>query len=174
MSMPEKPSYPGLPEGTSSDSEIERMAALREKNRALIMATVDEDGFPSLSTLPYVWHNGAFWVLMSDLAPHTVHVQTNPTVEIMLLEDESETHNIYGRLRVSWRADVSRVAGSDSRAERVNEALRIRHGNIVDLLLKMSDFHLVRIVPGSGRLVSGFGKAYRIDGFELVEHLRGA
>lgn len=158
---------------TDAAAEIERLLQLRERMQALIMATVDEDGFPNLSTLPYVWHDNAFWVLMSELSPHTAHVQANPTVEIMLIEDEADARNIYSRLRATWRADVSRVASYDSRRETVIEAMRARHGSIIELLTQLSDFHLQRLVPGSGRLVGGFGKAFRIDGFELVEHLRG-
>jgi len=155
-------------------TQIERLVQLRGRVQTLLMATVDEDGFPNLSTLPFVWHDDAFWVLMSDLSPHSAHVRANPTVEIMLIEDEADARNIYGRLRATWRADVSQVAAYDSRREAVIEALRQRHGSIVELLTQLSDFHLHRLVPGSGRLVGGFGKAFRIDGFSLVEHLRGS
>jgi len=154
-------------------TELERLCDLRDRMRALVMATVDEDGFPNLSSLPYLWYDEAFWVLMSDLSPHTAHVQANPTVEIMLIEDEGSARNIYGRLRANWRADVTKVASYDSRRDDVLAGMRSRHGSIVELLTQLSDFHLHRLSPGSGRLVGGFGKAFRIDGFTLVEHLRG-
>lgn len=157
----------------STNPDLTKLLTLRDELRALILATIDEDGFPSLSTLPFVWLNDAFWVLMSDLSPHTRHVRVSPTVEIMLMEDESEVSNIYNRARVTWRADVNRVERADSRADEVLASLRERHGKIVEVLLQLPDFHLHRIAPGSGRLVNGFGKAFKIDGFELVEHLRG-
>lgn len=157
----------------STNPDLTKLLSLRDELRALILATIDEDGFPSLSTLPFVWLNDAFWVLMSDLSPHTRHVRVSPTVEIMLMEDESEVSNIYNRARVTWRADVNRVERADSRADEVLAGLRERHGKIVEVLLQLPDFHLHRIAPGSGRLVNGFGKAFKIDGFELVEHLRG-
>lgn len=157
----------------SANPDHTRLLSLREEMRALILATIDEDGFPSISTLPFVWLHEAFWVLMSDLSPHTRHVRVSPTVEIMLLEDEAGVTNIYNRTRVTWRADVSRVDRVDGRVDEVFEHFRARHGKIVDVLLQLPDFHLHRIAPGSGRLVNGFGKAFKIDGFELVEHLRG-
>lgn len=158
----------------STNPDLMRLISLRDASRALILGTIDEDGFPSLSTLPFVWRHEAFWVLMSDLSPHTRHVAVSPIVEIMLLEDESAVQNIYNRVRVTWRSDVSRVERSDTRAEEVVADFRARHGKIVDVLLQLSDFHLQRVAPGAGRLVNGFGKAFRIDGFELVEQLRGS
>lgn len=158
----------------SANPDQLRLLSLRKELRALILATIDEDGFASISTLPFVWLNEAFWVLMSDLSPHTRHVRVSPTVEIMLLEDEAGLVNIYNRTRVTWRADVSRVDRADTRADEVFAHFRERHGKIVDVLLQLPDFHLHRIAPGSGRLVNGFGKAFKIDGFDLVEHLRGS
>ncbi len=152
----------------------ERLHLLREQARALILGTIDEDGFPSLSTLPFVWFEQAFWVLMSDLSPHTRQVRQSPVVELMLIEDESKTHNIYNRVRVTWRADVMRIERSDSRGAAVFNGLRTRHGKIVDVLAQLPDFHLHRMVPGAGRLVNGFGRAFKIDGFELLTHLRGS
>jgi heme iron utilization protein len=153
--------------------DLDRLISLRDQTRALVLATIDEDGFPSLSTLPFVWHEGAFWVLMSDLSPHTRQVRQNPTVELMLLEDESKTHNIYNRARVTWRADVTRIDRNDTRVHEMFDALRLRHGKILDVLTQLPDFHLHCIVPGAGRLVNGFGRAFKVDGFELVAHLRG-
>ena len=152
----------------------ERLYLLREQSRALILATIDEDGFPSLSTLPFVWFEQSFWVLMSDLSPHTKQVRQSPVVELMLIEDEGKTHNIYNRARVTWRADVMRVERNDSRSREVFDGLRARHGKIVDVLTQLPDFHLHRMVPGAGRLVNGFGRAFKIDGFDLVAHLRGS
>lgn len=156
----------------SFQPDLERLLALRRTLRALVLATIDEDGFPNLSTLPFVWHEDAFWVLMSDLAPHTRQVKQNPTVELMLLEDEGQTSNIYNRARVTWRADVTRIERSDQRAQDLFDALRARHGKILDVLVQLPDFHLHRMVPGAGRLVNGFGRAFKIDGFELLAHLR--
>ncbi|WP_407275041.1 HugZ family protein [Halothiobacillus sp. DCM-1] len=163
-------SSPTLP--TNPDQE--RLYLLRDQARALILATIDEDGFPSLSTLPFVWYEQAFWVLMSDLSPHTKQVRHHPVVELMLIEDEAKTHNIYNRARVTWRADVMRVERGDSRSSEVFQGLRSRHGKIVDVLLQLPDFHLHRMVPGAGRLVNGFGRAFKIDGFDLLTHLRGS
>lgn len=158
----------------SSQPDLDRLIAMRHNLRALILATIDEDGFPNLSTLPFVWREDAFWVLMSDLAPHTRQVKQNPTVELMLLEDEGQTSNIYNRARVTWRADVARIERNDHRAHELFDALRARHGKILDVLVQLPDFHLHRIAPGAGRLVNGFGRAFKIDGFELLAHLRGA
>ncbi len=161
---------PALP----ASPDQERLHLLREQARALILATIDEDGFPSLSTLPFVWFEQSFWVLMSDLSPHTKQVRQSPVVELMLIEDEVKTHNIYNRARVTWRADVMRVERNDSRSREVFDGLRARHGKIVDVLTQLPDFHLHRMVPGAGRLVNGFGRAFKIDGFDLVAHLRGS
>lgn len=159
---------------TQPNPDFERLITLRDQARALILATIDEDGFPSLSTLPFVWHEGAFWVLMSDLSPHTRLVRQHPTVEVMLLEDESITRNIYNRVRVTWRADVTRIERNDNRAPVMLDALKERHGKILDVLTQLPDFHLHAIVPGAGRLVNSFGRAFKIDGFDLLAQLRGA
>jgi len=40
-----------------------------------------------------------FYVLMSQLAPYTAHVDSYPHVEVMLITDESEASQIYARER---------------------------------------------------------------------------
>jgi len=88
------------------DDVTDRLKELIERQQSLLMATLDATGFPYLSYAPYVWVDGFFYVLMSQLAPYTAHVDSYPHVEVMLITDESEASQIYARERAQWRCEV--------------------------------------------------------------------
>jgi len=150
-----------------------KLEGLIDRQLSLLMATLDESGFPHLSYSPYAWVDGFFYVLMSQLAPHTAHVESHPEVEIMLIADERDTSQIYARERAQWRCNVEKVADESEESESICELMSERHGGIVELINSLGDFHLYRLLPGEGRYVAGFGKAYCIEGARVREWLTG-
>jgi putative heme iron utilization protein len=51
-------------------------------------------------------------------------------------------------------------------------ALRTRHGALIDTLTTLSDFRLFLLAPSSGRYIVGFGQAYELKAQSLnaVDH----
>ena len=143
------------------------------KRQSLVLATHDAQGECELGVAPFVFVDGAFAVLLSRLAVHTRHLEREPCVQIMLLDDEADTRQPYARLRMSVSCDVTRLARTESRSEAIFELLQARFGSIVPLLRSLDDFQVFIFTPKNGRLIAGFGKAYRLEGLSVVEHLRG-
>ncbi len=157
-------------EFSSIQKTLESFIATRQ---SLVLATADAEGGCELGVAPFVHVEGAFAVLLSGLAPHTRHLEHEPSAQIILLEDEAETRQPYARLRMTLSCVVTRLAREHERSDAIFELMQARFGSIVPLLRGLNDFHAFVFKPKQGRFIAGFGKAYRLDGLSVVEHLRG-
>jgi len=149
---------------------LESLIAAR---RALVLATHDAQGECELGVAPFVHVNGAFAVLLSGLAAHTRQLERLPQAQIMLLEDEAEARQPYARMRMTLECSVERFGREHERSDVIFALMQARFGSIVPLLRGLNDFHAFVFTPKQGRFIAGFGKAYRLDGLDVVEHLRG-
>lgn len=130
---------------------------------SVILSTINEDGTLETSYSPYVFKDGHYYILTSDLAPHSNNMKNNPNISFLIIEDEANTTNMHARLRLSYRATVERVDRESKEFNQAIAALKERTGRTVDLLVSIADFNLYKITPTQGRLVLGFGKAYLIN-----------
>ncbi len=140
--------------------------------QSLVLATQGEDGISELGLAPFVWHDGAFAVLLSGLATHTQHLAHEPRLQVMLLEDEADARQPFARQRLSLRCEAVRLERESAQSDILFDRLAERFGSIIPLLRGLADFHVFILTPQGGRFVAGFGKAYRLDGLRVVEHLR--
>ena len=92
----------------------------------------------------------------------------------MLIEDESNSRQIYARKRLTFDALADEIPRKTSDWERGITALHEKHGDIVKNLSQLGDFHLFRLIPEKGLYVKGFGQAFTVSGDELVDfvHLK--
>lgn len=178
-------------------AELDAFLASR---RSLVLGTQGEDGCVELSVAPFVpfelqaplpracasfalsgpwtWmprgcenRMSGLAVFLSDLAPHTANLRRTGAAEVLLLEDEAEARQPFARTRLSLTCSVGMLDREDAQGRAVLEAMEAAFGGIVPLLRGLPDFHLFLLVPRVGRYVAGFGKAYRLEGLRVVEHL---
>lgn len=140
--------------------EIDR---LHTECLSLIMATLNENAEPNASYTPFSWLNNNFYILVSGLATHTVNLQQNPNLAVLLIEDESKTKNIYARVRLTYQVKAQAVDRNSEEYAQALAALTGRAGKTVELLASLPDFVMYRLQPSKGTLVQGFGKAYVFD-----------
>ncbi|HES75644.1 MAG TPA: HugZ family protein [bacterium] len=159
--------------GDDFSSVQSQLAGLLSSRQSLVFSTCDAQGLSELGVAPFVYDEGDFAVLLSNLAPHTQHLLHSPHIQVMLLEDEAETRQPYARVRMSVSCAAQRLARSEARSDAVFELMQARFGSIVPLLRDLDDFHVFILTPKYGRFIAGFGKAYRLEGVSVVEHLRG-
>ena len=153
--------------------ESTRLEAFVAGQSALVLAVEPlEGGVPVIGTLPFARLDGVFWVLASELAPHTRPLLGRGEASMALLADQSATRNPFARERAQWSAQVESVARDDARFAAISAALRERHGKTVDLLCGLGDFHLLGFRPGAGSYVNGFGSAFVLDGLVVVSQRR--
>ncbi len=145
---------------------------LREKTSSLVLATVGNNGLPNISYAPFVGDEaGNFFIYLSGLSEHTTKLLTNPVAAILLIEDESNTKQIFARKRISYQCVVELVQRNHSNYETVLDSMSARFGNVVNILRSLPDFYLFQLSPISGRFVTGFGQAYELSGENLTQLL---
>ncbi|WP_322522044.1 hypothetical protein SR882_03935 [Guyparkeria halophila] len=161
---------------TSPDLAVEegRLAAFLAQQSALVLAVTPEgESLPEIGTLPFVHHEDALWVLVSELAAHTRPLLERGEARVALLADQSATRNPFARERAHWAARVEAVDREDERFAVITAALQEGHGKTVELLCGLGDFHLLGLRPGAGSYVNGFGRAFELDRFSIVAQRRG-
>ncbi|MGL4668215.1 MAG: HugZ family protein [Saezia sp.] len=144
----------------SAQIEIDK---LHDHTKTLILSTMDKQGELETSYSPYLFDQGYYYFLASDLAPHSENMKNHLNISFLLIEDEGQAKNIYARARLSYKATVSIIDKKSDEYTDITTKLRQRTGKTVDLLLTINDFNLYKIHPSKGRLVIGFGKAYLIN-----------
>lgn len=136
--------------------------ALRQQCRSLLLATRDHAGQPNVSYAPFVFHEGAYYVLVSEVARHGRNLRAVPQLSLMLIEDESASRQLFARQRLSYDATAQRVERDSDTWHQAIGSLASRHGELVHNLTKMNDFHLYCLQPTQGTYVKGFGQAFEV------------
>lgn len=153
---------------------LPEIRAFRDGCQTLMMATLDQGANPNVSYVPFTLQDDGYYVLVSEIARHGQNLQVCNRVSIMLIEDESNSRQIYARKRLTFDALADEIPRKTSDWERGITALHEKHGDIVKNLSQLGDFHLFRLIPEKGLYVKGFGQAFTVSGDELVDfvHLK--
>ncbi len=139
----------------------------------LALATVDRSGMPSVSYAPYAPVDGAFGLVVSRLAAHTVNLLARRPTSILVVEQDGPERDAYARARFSVGVTVSAHAAGSAPGDAVWSALEARHGATVGVLRTLPDFAALSLEPQNGRLVLGFASAHDLGRDAIVEMLRG-
>ncbi|KHA59205.1 HugZ protein [Vibrio variabilis] len=141
----------------------------RQERRTLQLATVNEQGRPNVSYAPFVQNQDGYFVLISEIARHARNLQVNPSVSIMMIEDEESSKQLFARKRLTFDAVASVVERDSQQWQQVIKQMQQRFGEIIDSLSQLQDFVLFNMKPEQGLFVKGFGQAYQVSGDDLVD-----
>lgn len=147
----------------SVNESLTHIERLQSEVQSLMMATLSTDDTPHISYAPFVMYEGSFYVFISGLAAHTKHLLERRQAQIMLIDDEAKSRNIFARMRLIYQVEAHVLARTHEEFELVGESMRERHGSTVDVLLHLNDFVMFKLTPQRGTLVTGFGQAYVIE-----------
>lgn len=136
--------------------------------KSVVLSTITEDGFPHASYAPFVKNGEFYYFIISETAKHYENIQNNPIAMLMFLEDELSTSNVFFRKRLTYTVDLSIV---DS--EEIIELMIETHGELVDMLVRKLDFHIIEARPNEGKLVLGPGRAYFIKDNQIQQDKAG-
>ena len=133
---------------------------LLQTTRTLQLATVDHQGQPDASLVPYLYDQHTLWILVSTLSRHTLHLQQHPQVSVLIYNNEITAANPFAipRLTLYCHAQQQPLSNYHALLDIMGEKL----GNTVSVVRQLTDFCLFQLTPHSGRLVAGFGKAFNI------------
>ena len=135
---------------------------LVESKNTLQLATVDENGKPNASYAPFVCCDDGYYILISEMARHAQNILINPTVSLMIIEDESEADSLHSRKRLTLDATAILISTETNRWSEVTKVMIEKLGDTVNTLIQLSDFHLIHLQPEQGLYVKGFGKAHHV------------
>lgn len=141
----------------------ETLADLVARINTASLATVDGAGSPCCSYAPFIYVEGNFYLFLSGLAAHCRNMLARPVCEIMLIEDESQTKNLFARRRAMIRCSSETVSREAVDFSAIAACFRDKFGPTIDLLVSLPDFTLFRLLPQSGTMVLGFGNAIPIQ-----------
>ncbi|MEJ8545950.1 HugZ family protein [Brevibacillus borstelensis] len=134
---------------------------LADRVKTLMLATIDENGRPFVSYAPFVKKDGKLYIYISRIANHYRHVEANPDVDVMLIEDESNSANLFARERARFVCHAVNIGNEGH--EELFEQFEASFGAPMIRMLRGLDFSLFELTPLEGRYVAGFGQAYDID-----------
>lgn len=148
-----------------------KVKELVANSKSVILGTIDAEGTPNASYAPFVKIHNVFYILVSFMARHTRNLRDQKKVSMMFIADESASKQIYARERLTLDATTTQVARDSEEWHTVTEALKERHGKVVDVIAPMEDFIMIALHPSKGAYVNGFGSAYFVDAnLEVLEH----
>lgn len=156
------------------DKAEHEMAELIATRQSLVLSTTDSRGNPEASYAPFISDEaGCFYIYVSALARHSSNLKKAARVSFMLIEDEAEAASIYARKRLTLTCESQLVDRESEAFGPLMDQFIERFGAVMKQLAGMKDFQLFRFKPIAGRLVLGFGAAFKVTGLQLERHLKG-
>jgi len=146
----------------SDNKIIETIQELLQTCDALFLATVDSTETPMASFAP-CWRDsqGYFYVMLSDLAEHTENLRNRPDASCLVLGPASD--DAFSRPRVTLKLRAEFLNDTDSGYQAAVQGLTRKHGETMEILRGLADFHLIRLQPVSGTLIGGFATTLAIS-----------
>ena len=151
-----------------TDDEARRLArTLVRGARHMALAVIDpETGFPSTSrALTATDLDGTPVILASALSAHTKGLLADDRCSLLAGEPGKGDPLAHPRITLQCRAVP--VGREDDLHRRLRERFLDRHPKAA-LYIDFPDFRFFRLVPQSGSLNGGFGRAYALPGSDLV------
>lgn len=141
---------------------------------SILTPTAEGQGMPDTGFAPFIRLEGSFYIYSSDLSSHIRSLIAGQPVQFFLIADEGSSQNIWARVRLKFRASVEELSREDAAFDSLLNNIGYKHGPVMVLIRNFTDFHLFKITPERGNLVTGFAAAFEVEraDFEITTHLR--
>lgn len=134
-----------------------------------VIGSLSNDGEPEVSYAPVIQHQACFYIYISELASHTQNLKKHPQAELLFIEDDSKTNNLFARERVRLKV-IAEIIPRDTQAwVDIIGLFSQKHPQMMSLLTNMQDFQLFRLTPKQAHYVAGLGQTYSLTGEQLSE-----
>ena len=134
--------------------------------KSIIISVIDNN-FSDIGYAPYIYKDNFFYVFSSELSSHIRVLLIKRSGTFMLIEDEKGSQNIWARKRIKFQAKISIVISGSAEFNEITDLISAKHGNTINLIKEFKDFHLIKIIPNKGTIITGFGSAYYLKGLTL-------
>ena len=138
------------------------LARLIRETRVAALGTL-HDGEPNLAMVAYAFAGdfSAFYIHVSKLGKHTVDLENDPRVSLLISETDDHRADPQTLARVSIRGTAEilpRTALSYAQIKRIY----LERFPEAEQLFSLGDFNIWKITPKGGRFVAGFGRAFNL------------
>lgn len=147
---------------------------LLETNRVAALGTVQDDGTPFVSMVPFALdaRQGCLVIHVSGLAAHTRNLQARTHVSLLVMEPETPGNPVHDLPRVTLQANASFPERTSAEWKACRNAYLKRYPD-VEHMTELGDFQLVALGVDGARHISGFGAARTVGKEELEQIIRG-
>lgn len=144
--------------------------AFPSQKQSLMLSTVNLEGTPNASYTPFVMDEARnLYIYVSGLSAHTQNLHNTGKASVLLIDDESETQQIFARRRLTYDCSAQPLEPGSPECDRIADQFEARFGNIIQMFRQLADFQIFKLTPYGGRFVVGFGAAYEIDPDDLSQ-----
>ena len=151
----------------SEKNKIEKVKLKLIDTCKSFVITVTNNDHPDIGYAPYIYRDNFFYIFSSELSSHIRLLINKKVGTFMLIKDERDTKNIWARVRMKFQAKVSIISRNVLEFQEITDIISIEHGNTVNIIKQFKDFHLMKIIPTQGTIITGFGSAYNLIGKRL-------
>lgn len=137
--------------------------------KSVMLASIDNNSNPLVSYAPFVLDEELnIYICLSDMVKHTSNLRENLKANLMFIEDELKSENIFARKRLSFDVKVDTI---DKQTEKFHDIISLyeKRFKASALICKLPDFVMFKFTPIKGKFIKGFGEAYEIYGDGLRE-----
>ncbi|MEN9842220.1 MAG: hypothetical protein RLZZ612_49 [Pseudomonadota bacterium] len=171
---PPTPPTPALPHLSRLDLALRQ---LLHTQRVAALGSVDADGAPQVSMVPYALaHLPASCVMvlhLSGLAAHTRHLQAQAQACLMVMQAEVPDQAVHALPRVSLNVLAQTLSAPHPAYTACRSAYLARFPEAQDMT-QLPDFRFVMLTVTQARHIAGFGAARRLDAPEVQRILYAA
>jgi putative heme iron utilization protein len=152
------------------DTGSEKLLAHIIRNTRLAALGTLRDGAPLVSLVAYVPADdfSAFYIHVSRLAQHTVDMQKDKHVSLMIAETDDSRADPHTLARISIRGAAEILPAGQPGYNPIKQ-LYLERFPESEPLFKLGDFEVWRILPKGARYVAGVAKAYNLTPDALLK-----
>jgi putative heme iron utilization protein len=145
------------------DAQSEKVLAQVIRTARIASLGTLRDENPQVSMVVYIYADdfSAFHIFVSRLAQHTIDMQKNKEISLLICETDDGRADPQTLARVSIRAKAEQIENGAPGYTLLKKQYLERFPESGQLF-KLTDFNFWRITPKGGRYVAGFAKAYNI------------
>jgi len=148
-------------------NKIEKVKSKLINSCKSFVITVSDSDHPDIGYAPYIFKDNFFYIFSSELSSHIRLLINKKVGAFMIIKDEKDSKNIWARVRMKFQAKASIISRSDTEFQKITDMISIKHGNTFNIIKEFKDFHLIKLIPLKGTIITGFGSAYNLIGVSL-------
>lgn len=148
------------------------LRALLAQQRVAALGTLDPDGLPSVSMVPFAVapDPGVLVLHISGLAAHTGHLQRQPLASLMVMQAEQAHEPVHALPRVTLAVRAHTLGPEHAWHAACRTAYLARFPE-AEPMTALADFRFVALQTLGARQVAGFGAARTVTPEELQRAL---